>query len=151
LRTAEARRAVPIDPDEALVLWADPARWPAFVEGFGHTASLDPDWPEPGARAIWESTPGGRGRVTETVTERDGSSLSMQIFEDALTGTQTFAALPRPDGGSVVQLRLDYELAQGGPLRGVADWLFIRRALRDALRRTLHRFALEAEEDAGLR
>jgi hypothetical protein len=151
LRTAEARRAVPLEPDEALALWSDPARWPSFVEGFGHTTSVDRQWPEPGAKAIWESTPGGRGRVTETVTELDGASLSMQIFEDALTGTQTFAALPGPDGGSVVQLRLDYELAQGGPLRGVADWLFIRRALRDALRRTLHRFALEAEEDAGLR
>ena len=142
---------MPLEPGEALAMWADPARWPAFVEGFGHAASVDRDWPEPGARAIWESTPGGRGRVTETVTERDGTSLSMQIFEDALTGTQTFAALPGPDGGSIVQLRLDYELAQGGPLRGVADWIFIRRALRDALRRTLHRFALEAEEEAGLR
>ncbi len=50
-----------------------------------------------------------------------------------------------------MQLRLDYELARGGPLSGVADWLFIRRALRDALRRTLQRFAVEAEEDAGLR
>jgi hypothetical protein len=33
----------------------------------------------------------------------------------------------------------------------VADALFIRRALRDALRRTLFRFTVEAEEEAGLR
>jgi hypothetical protein len=33
----------------------------------------------------------------------------------------------------------------------VADALFIRRALRDALRRTVGRFAVEAEEEAGLR
>jgi hypothetical protein len=33
----------------------------------------------------------------------------------------------------------------------VADVLFVRRALRDALRRTLRRFAVEAEEEAGLR
>ncbi len=151
MRTAEARIAVPLDPDDALTLWADPARWPAFVEGFGRIESVDRDWPGPGAKAVWDSTPGGRGRVTEQVTERDGARLSMQVFEDALAGTQTFAAAPGPDGGSVVQLRLDYELARGGPLRGVADWVFIRRALRDALRRTLQRFAVEAEEEAGLR
>ena len=121
------------------------------MEGFGRIESVDHDWPGPGAKAVWDSTPGGRGRVTEQVTERDGARLSTQVFEDALAGTQTFAAGPGPDGGSVVQLRLDYELARGGPLRGVADWVFIRRALRDALRRTLQRFAVEAEEEAGLR
>ena len=33
----------------------------------------------------------------------------------------------------------------------VADVIFIRRALRDSLRRTLARFAVEAEDEAGLR
>jgi hypothetical protein len=33
----------------------------------------------------------------------------------------------------------------------VADAIFIRRALRDALRRTLYRFRIEAEEEASLR
>jgi hypothetical protein len=37
------------------------------------------------------------------------------------------------------------------PFRAVADLLYIRRALRDALVRSLRRFAVEAEEDAGLR
>ena len=151
MRTAEARAEVPLDPGDALALWSDPARWPGFVEGFGRVESVDREWPDPGARAVWQSTPGGRGRVTERVTEREAGRMSMQLFEDALAGTQTFAAVPGPDGGSVVQLRLDYELARSGPLREVADWLFIRRALRDALRRTLYRFAVEAEEDAGLR
>jgi Polyketide cyclase / dehydrase and lipid transport len=151
MRTAEARAEVPLDPGDALALWSDTARWPGFVEGFGRVESVDRHWPDPGAKAVWESTPGGRGRVTERVTEREAGRLTVQLFEDALAGTQTFAAVPRPDGGSVVQLRLEYELARSGPLREVADWLFIRRALRDALRRTLHRFAVEAEEDAGLR
>jgi hypothetical protein len=51
---------------------------------------------------------------------------------------------------SEVELSLEYELARYGPLRGLADALFIRRALRDALRRTLYRFAVEAEEEARL-
>jgi hypothetical protein len=46
---------------------------------------------------------------------------------------------------------LEYELTRYGPLSGVADALFIRRALRDSLRRTLFRFGLEAEEEARLR
>jgi hypothetical protein len=33
----------------------------------------------------------------------------------------------------------------------VADVLFIRRALRDSLARTVARFAVEAEDEAGLR
>jgi hypothetical protein len=37
-----------------------------------------------------------------------------------------------------------------GPLRAVADFIFIRRALRDSLRRTLRRFAVEAAEEARL-
>ena len=51
---------------------------------------------------------------------------------------------------SEVELSLEYELARYGPLRGLADALYIRRALRDALRRTLYRFAIEAEEEARL-
>jgi hypothetical protein len=106
-------------------------------------------WPEPGGRVVWESTPDGRGRVTETVTERAGDRFSTQVYEQALAGRQTLRALPASDG-SEVELSLEYELAKYGPLRGVADALFIRRALRDALRRTLFRFGVEAEEQAQL-
>jgi uncharacterized membrane protein len=54
------------------------------------------------------------------------------------------------DGRTRVELRLDYELAQSGPLRALADVLFIRRALTQALHRTLARFAAEAAEEAAL-
>jgi hypothetical protein len=53
--------------------------------------------------------------------------------------------------GARVEIRLEYELSRYGPLRAVADRVFISRALRDSLRRTLGRFAVEAEEEAGLR
>ena len=46
---------------------------------------------------------------------------------------------------------LQYELTSESPLSGVTDLLFIRRALRDALGRTLRRFAVEAQDEAGLR
>jgi hypothetical protein len=76
--------------------------------------------------------------------------FSTQVFEDALMGTQTLRVVPSGEG-SEIELTLDYELVKYGPLRGVADAIFIRRALRDALRRTLFRLAIEAEDEAGLR
>jgi hypothetical protein len=149
VRRASARAALPLTPPEVLRLWADVERWPSFVEGFARRLQLSPEWPARGARVVWESTPDGRGRVTEAVKESESDRFSTQVFEEALAGTQTLRVLPASDG-SEVELSLEYELAKYGPLRGVADALFIRRALRDMLRRTLRRFAIEAEEEARL-
>jgi Polyketide cyclase / dehydrase and lipid transport len=150
LRRASARGTLPLTPSDALRLWADVERWPSFVEGFARRLELTDAWPDPGGRVVWESTPDGRGRVTETVTESAPDRFSTQVFETALIGTQTLRALPASDG-SEVELSLEYELVRYGPLGPVADVLFIRRALRDALRRTLVRFGIEAQEEAGLR
>ena len=149
MRRASARAALPLTPPEVLRLWTDVERWPSFVEGFARRLELTEAWPEPGGRVVWESTPDGRGRVTETVTERSGDRFSTQVYEKALAGTQMLRALPASDG-SEVELSLEYELARYGPLRGIADALFIRRALRDSLRRTLFRFGVEAEEEARI-
>jgi hypothetical protein len=149
VRRASARSAIPLTPPDTLRLWSDTERWPSFVEGFARRLELSPQWPEPGARVVWESTPDGRGRVTETVTENLADRFATQVFETALAGTQMLRVLPASDG-SEVELSLEYELARYGPLGGVADALFIRRALRDMLRRTLFRFGVEAEEEARL-
>jgi hypothetical protein len=150
VRRASAIGSVGLPPAEALELWASVERWPSFVEGFARHVRLAPEWPEQGARVVWESTPEGRGRVTEMVTENTTERFSTQIFEEALSGVQTFQAVPA-ESGSQVALALEYELTKWGPLRGAADALFIRRALRDSLKRTLFRFALEADEEARLR
>ena len=149
MRRASARATLPLTPPEALRLWSDVERWPSFVEGFARRLELTESWPEPGGRVVWESTPDGRGRVTETVMKSADDRFSTQVYEEALAGTQTLRALPASDG-SEVELSLEYELSRYGPLRGIADALFIRRALRDALRRTLRRFGVEAEEEARL-
>jgi Polyketide cyclase / dehydrase and lipid transport len=150
VRRASARLSLPLTPSEALALWSNVERWPSFVEGFARRLELTDTWPEPGGRVVWESTPDGRGRVTERVTENAPDRFSTQVFEKALTGTQTLRVLPASDG-SEVELSLEYELTRYGPLGGVADALFIRRALRDSLKRTLFRFGIEAEEEAKLR
>jgi Polyketide cyclase / dehydrase and lipid transport len=150
MRTARARATVPLSAPGALALWTDVERWPSFVEGFARRLELSAEWPAKGARVVWESGPEGRGRVTETVLESSPSRFSTQVFEEALMGTQTLRVAPSDDG-SEVELTLDYKLAKYGPLAWIADAIFIRRALRDALRRTLFRFAIEAEDEASLR
>jgi hypothetical protein len=150
VRSASAITTVVLTPPEAMELWRSVDRWSTFVEGFARPLQVAEEWPEKGARVVWESNPDGRGRVTETVTENAPERFSTQVFEDALMGTQTFRAAPASDGAEV-ELSLEYELVKYGPLRGLADAIFIRRALRDALRRTLFRFEIEAEEEARLR
>ncbi|HYI37555.1 MAG TPA: SRPBCC family protein [Thermoleophilaceae bacterium] len=150
-RTVEAAGHVALQPDEAAALWRDPRRWSAFVEGFQRIEELAPGWPEPGSRVVWDSGPGGRGRVTEKVAENAPTRFATKVYEDRLYGTQSATFAPDTEGGASVVLSLEYELSGDNPLNPVTDLLFIRRALRDALGRTLRRFIVEAEEEAALR
>jgi Polyketide cyclase / dehydrase and lipid transport len=150
VRTAYARGTVPLQPDGALRLWTDVDRWASFVEGFARQLERSPGWPAEGERVVWESGPGGRGRVTEKVVASAGDSFATMVFEDALMGRQTFRVAPHT-GGAEVELSLEYTLTKYGPFSAIADAIFIRRALRDSLARTVSRFAVEAEDEAGLR
>jgi Polyketide cyclase / dehydrase and lipid transport len=151
VRRARAQTDLVLTPEAALRLWSDPDRWATFVEGFARVLERDPDWPGGGAKLVWESTPAGRGRVTEKVVEAEGADRFVtQVFEDRLQGRQTFRVV-ESEGGSRAELALEYELTKYGALGAIADAIFIRRAIRDSLRRTLRRLAVEAEEEAGLR
>lgn len=150
MRTARAEGEVPLTPEAALRLWTDVSRWPSFVEGFARVVELDPGWPGEGSRAIWESVPAGRGRVTEKVVDGAPGRFATLIFEDRLSGRQTFRAI-ESEGGARVEVSLEYTLTGYGLLGPVADVIFIRRALRDSLRRTITRFGVEAQDEAGLR
>lgn len=150
MRTAAARATVALEPEGALALWTELPRWASFVEGFARVVEVSDGWPGEGARLVWESIPAGRGRVTERVVESGERSFATEVFDESLHGAQRVRFEPA-DGRARVEVELEYELTKYGPLRAVADVLFIRRALRDSLRRTLSRFAVEAEEEAGLR
>jgi hypothetical protein len=145
MRTVSAAAPIDLAPPRAADLWADTTRWPTFIDGFARVLEQAPEWPEPGAKLTWESTPAGRGRVTERVLQRTPGAFVTQVFEERLSGTQSvyFSA-------DEVVMQLEYELPQGGPLRGITDALFIRRAITDALRRTVRRFSTEAAEEASL-
>ena len=149
---AREKITVELPPERALALWSDTRRWPTFVDGFARVQRVEGEWPEAGSRVVWESRPGGRGTVTEKVLEydREGGRLVTQVYEDALAGRQSARFAPIDDGGTHVELELDYKLSQAGVLRRITDVLFIRRALTDSLGRTLVRFAREADEEASL-
>ena len=147
-----ARVDVPAQASDAEGLWYDHRRWPSFVDGCKHVARVDGDWPHEGARVVWDSWPGGRGRVLEHVVgyeARVGQSLAVE--DERIRGTQRVSFTPHSEGVTV-SLELDYELKRPRGKFGAFDLLFVRRPQREALERTLRRFAREvqAERDPGL-
>jgi hypothetical protein len=141
VRRVHASVVVPGRAEEAEALWLDPARWASWIDGFAHVQSLDDAWPEPGTRLRWVSVPRGRGLVAERVIgRRPGHSLTLDVEDEKLQGTQTVTFTPGDDEVRVT-LVLEYELKDRTP--GLVDRFFVRRALRDALARTVARFGHE--------
>ena len=137
---------------EAEALWYDTNRWPTFVDGLHHIARLEGDWPNPGARVLWDSNPGGRGRVQERVTAyaaREGQTV--EVEDEKIRGTQQIAFTPT-ETGVTITLELRYEIKDRKPGTALVDLLFIRRPQRDSLMRTLRRFRTEvtAERESSV-
>jgi hypothetical protein len=144
---AKATISVPGRAVDAEALWYDPHRWPSWVDGFGHVVKLEGDWPRVGARLVWESPPAGRGRVQEIVVAYEARSGQTVEVEDAkMSGRQQVAFEPAPDHVDVT-LSLTYEIKDRTLLTPIVDLLFVRRAMNDALRRTVTRFANERKAE----
>jgi hypothetical protein len=143
---------VPGLASEAEALWYDTTRWPTFVDGLHHIARLEGDWPRAGARVLWDSPPGGRGRVQERVTAyvaREGQTVAVE--DEKIHGTQRVTFTPI-EGGVTVALELEYVLKEQRPGMAFVDLLFIRRPQRESLQRTLRRFRTEvaAEREGSI-
>ena len=148
-----ARDAITIEltAARAFDLWTDLTRWATFIDGFAHVDRVDDSWPAEGAKLVWRSGPAGRGVVTERVVVAEpGERFVTQVFEERMRAAQAVLFEALDDGSTRLDIELDYTLTRGGPLAGVTDLLFIRRAQTDAIRRTLRRFAAEAAEEARL-
>lgn len=147
---ARAQIIVPGRISEAEALWYDTTRWPTFVDGFHHVSGgLDEGWPEQGT-LLWDSTPGGRGRVLEKVTRYEPRvGPWSQVEDEQTTGSQTvsFAALDEDRVRMVLEYDYEVKVRRGGPLFTVVDALFILPRQRDALNRTLRRFSRELETE----
>ena len=150
LATARERGVVALPPDRAMEMWLDPQRWTMWVDGFQRLAEVAPEWPQPGAKVVWQSVPHGRGQVTEKArTHEPPHRFASDVFEEKMMGRQTVFFEPEGEG-TLVSIELEYALTEGGLFRTLSDWLFIRPRLREAYRRTLRRFAVEAAEEAAL-
>jgi len=125
-------------------LWYDTARWPTFIVGLAHVAKVDGDWPRAGSRVVWDAHPGGRGRVVETVTAYEARvGQTVTVEDEKIRGTQTIAFKPKEEGGVELTLTLEYTVKQEAGVPFFVDLAFVRRPMRDSLRRTLSRFARE--------
>ena len=143
---------LPGPASEAEALWYDHRRWPAFVDGLKNVARVTGDWPHAGAEILWDSHPGGRGRVLERVLEHEARRGQVLAVEDERIRATQRVGFASHERGVVVGLELDYELKDPRLNFAPIDLLFIRRRQRDALQRTLRRFAAElrAEREPAL-
>ena len=138
---------LPALASQAEDLWYDTARWPAFVDGLKHLASVQGDWPRVGGRVVWDSHPGGRGRVVERVVAYEPrGGQEVEVEDEKVRGTQRVSFAPH-EHGVVVTLELRYALKQERGVERVVDVLFVRRPQRESLQRTLRRFAIELRDE----
>ena len=150
MRRVSASLIAPGPVPEAEALWYDLGRWPTFVDGFATVVSRDPQWPQEGAKLVWRSTPHGRGEVHERVIayEPQGGQ-TVEFHDERLTGTQR-VEFQAHGGHTRVTLTMEYRIEESTALTPFVDLLFVRRAMTDALRRTVSRFAREREGDISL-
>jgi hypothetical protein len=126
-------------------LWYDLYRRASFVEGFGHVVKVDGDWPRAGSRVLWDAPPGGRGRVVETVDAFEArAGQTVHVEDGQLRGTQTVAFAPAGADLVRVDVSLDWTLKEPNVVK---DWLLVRRAVGEALRRTLAKYRIERLSD----
>src|SRR3954454_13653590 len=136
---------------DAEELWYDTRRWPAFVDGMGHVFKVEEGWPrQAGAVVVWDAKPGGRGRVLERVVSFEARvGQTVEVEDEKIHGRQTVGFSPGADGTSMT-LELHYAIKQNRGVPAVVDFLFVRRPMRDSLKRTLQRFEREVRAPADL-
>ncbi|HEX4689520.1 MAG TPA: SRPBCC family protein [Solirubrobacteraceae bacterium] len=141
MRRIRASVVVPGRAEEAEALWLDSSRWAAWIDGFATVDRVDPGWPRPGSLLRWVSVPRGRGLVQErAVAYEPARRIELEVEDEQLRGVQRTLFAPEEDEVRVT-LELEYELKERTfPL---VDRFFVRRALQDALSRTVTRFGHE--------
>jgi hypothetical protein len=143
MRTARAARTFDANVSEAERCWYETARWSHWVDGLDHVVSVDGDWPGVGATVTWESSPAGRGLVTEYVVAYEplrGQALEVQ--DGSIRGRQSVTFTP-VEAGVEVALALEYELLRRSIVTPIVDLLFIKRAMSASLGVTVSRFGAE--------
>jgi hypothetical protein len=122
---------------EAEQLWHDPSRWASWIDGFTYLSKLSDEWPLVGARRVF----GSRERfVAETVSRYEAGSGLITHYEDEKVSGLQHVRFETDGIRTRVTVALDLSPKEKMPL-GQQWWL--RRKLRESLRRTLLRFSYE--------
>src|SRR5579862_5978246 len=93
---------------EAQTCWLDARRWPEWVDGVARVVSVDPAWPQVGARVVWESGPSGRGRVSEQVRDYVPLERVLLFVEDSLMEAEQSVTFEPVPAGVQVEVALEY-------------------------------------------
>ena len=139
MATVEATTLVDSSLAETWDAYFDPARWPAWVDGFQAVVAAD-GYPQAGGTLRWRSTPAGRGEVTERVLEHEERRRHLVQFEDSATRGELEVAFAIEGDGTRLRQALKYRLTQRGPIAVLASVLFIRSQMRRSLERSLLAF-----------
>ena len=140
VRTVSASYGVRGSSVEVEQLWYDRSRWASWIDDFGHVVKLSDEWPLEGARRVWDSRPGGRGRVSETVLSYAAGAGQTLAIEDArVRGEQRVRF---ESDGSVTRVTVELALQTKERLPPARAW-WLRRKLGESLRRSLTRFSYE--------
>ncbi|MEA2346961.1 MAG: hypothetical protein QOG62_748 [Thermoleophilaceae bacterium] len=139
-RTAQAGVVLEGEPEGLIDRWRDTTEWPHWVDGCARVVEVSADWPAAGSTVAWQTRPGGRGTVREEVLAAESRRFATRVEDQSMTGTQTFTIATLEDGSTRLGLELEYTLPDASVFQSLMDALFIRRAFRDSLQRTLERF-----------
>lgn len=136
-------------------LYFDAESWPSWVDGFARVSARD-GYPAKGGTLVWESTPAGRGRVSERVLAHEPRRLQRISYSDPGSVGEletSFEMMPAGDEGrkTLVSQSQRYQLHEGGPLAALTDRLFIRSQMRDSLQRSLAGLRAEVEARVAAR
>jgi hypothetical protein len=119
-------------------LWHDRHRWASWIDGFLHVDKLEGEWPLEGARRVWRSRT--RGIVADTVlAHAAGEGQTLQVEDERVAGVQTVRF---ESDGVRTRITVTLEVEPKARLAPARRW-WMRRQLREALRRTLLRFSYE--------
>jgi hypothetical protein len=121
-------------------LWYDRTRWASWVDGFASLSKLSDEWPLAGARRVWVTRVGGRGLISETVTQYTaGSGQTLEFEDERVRGLQQVAF---ETDGARTRITVTLEADSKRYLAPARKW-WLRRQLAEAARRSLRRFSYE--------
>lgn len=144
---------IPTPVADVWELYFDADRWRSWVDGFARVSVSD-GYPERAGTLTWESTPAGRGRVSERVIEHDPRRIHRVEYKDPGSAGELetrFEMVPAEgeERKTKVSQKLTYELNEAGLFGAITDRLFIRSQMRRSLERSLAELRAEARADAG--